>query len=177
MPAGYGAHFQSFDGKTRSLLVEGAGGPTWYTEYNVLTGLSARSYGRFAYFVTRIAAGRVERGLPQALRRCGYKTFSLYPVYGAFLSARSFQETAGVGRFLDSADMKARDFEPDRFYFDKALKMIEREQGKQPLFMLVYTVLNHFPWWNFRFRPDLDAGLARPSATTPEVDEYLRRQR
>ena len=32
-------------------MVEGAGGPSWFTEYNVLTGLSARSYGRFAYIV------------------------------------------------------------------------------------------------------------------------------
>ena len=40
------------------------------------------SFGRFADFVTRIAAGRVERGLPHALRRCGYKTFSLYPMWG-----------------------------------------------------------------------------------------------
>jgi hypothetical protein len=59
------------------LITEGAGGPTWYTEYNVLTGLSARSYGRMSFHVTRLAAGRVERGLPQALRRCGYKTFPL----------------------------------------------------------------------------------------------------
>ena len=88
LPPDYGDHFQSFDGKTRSLFVEGSGGPTWYTEYNVLTGLSARSYGRLSYYVTRIAAGRVERGLPQALRRCGYKTISLYPAYGAFLSAQ-----------------------------------------------------------------------------------------
>ena len=88
LPPGYGGHFQSWDGKKRSLIVEGSGGPTWYTEYNVLTGLSARSYGRLSYYVTRIAAGRVNRGLPQALRRCGYKTISLYPAYGAFLSAQ-----------------------------------------------------------------------------------------
>src|SRR4051812_40172493 len=61
LPAGYGGHFRSFDGKTRSLFVEGSGGPTWYTEYNVLTGLSARSYGRLSYYVTRIAAGRRPR--------------------------------------------------------------------------------------------------------------------
>ena len=66
VPAGYGPHFRSFDGKQRNFIVEGAGGPSWYTEYNVLAGLSARSFGRFAYFVTRIAAGRVERGLPRA---------------------------------------------------------------------------------------------------------------
>ena len=48
----------------RHFIAEGAGGPSWYTEYNVLAGLSARSFGRFAFYVTQIAAGRVERGLP-----------------------------------------------------------------------------------------------------------------
>ena len=96
VPPGYHRHFRSFDGKSRKLVVEGAGGPSWFTEYNVLTGLSVRSYGRFATSVTRIAAGRVGRGLPLSLRRCGYKTFSLYPFYGAFLSSRAFQTTAGI---------------------------------------------------------------------------------
>jgi hypothetical protein len=174
LPAGYGGHFRSFDGKTRSLFVEGSGGPTWYTEYNVLTGLSARSYGRLSYYVTRIAAGRVERGLPRALHRCGYKTISLYPAYGAFLSAKKFQETTGVGRFVDSAEMKAGDFEPDRFYFNKALKMIESEQGDQPLFIMVYTMFNHFPWWNV-LKPELTPDW-RALGNEPELDEYLRRQ-
>ena len=34
--------------------------PAGIAEYNVLTGLSARSFGRFSYFVTRIASGRVD---------------------------------------------------------------------------------------------------------------------
>ena len=66
---GYGSYFQSFDGKERNFIVEGAGGPSWFTEYNVLAGLSARSFGQFAYYVTRIAVGHVERGLPAALTR------------------------------------------------------------------------------------------------------------
>ena len=109
MPDGYGAHFKSFDGKERNFLVEGNGGPSWFTEYNVLEGLSARSFGRFAYFVTRIAAGRVNRGLPAALRHCGYRTFSLYPALGAFMSARSFQATTGVQHFYDQHDLGARE--------------------------------------------------------------------
>ena len=174
VPADYARHFQSVDGKIRSLLVEGSGGPTWYTEYNVLTGLSTRSYGRFAYYVTRIAAGHVERGLPQALRRCGYKTFTLYPAYGAFLSARRFQESAGVERMIDSKEMKAGDVEPDHFYYDQALRLIERERG-QPLFVFAYTVANHFPW-DWQFRPDLTPPDWRPPGNAPEVDEYIRRQ-
>src|SRR5882757_3134205 len=72
VPPGYGGHFKSFDGKERKFLAESNGGPSWFTEYNVLARLSSRSFGRFSYFVTRIASGRVERGLPLALRRCGY---------------------------------------------------------------------------------------------------------
>ena len=70
--------------------------------------------------------------------------------------------------------MKAGDVEPDRFYFDQALKTIRGEQGDQPLFILVYTVFNHFPWWNSP-RPDLTPDWRAPG-NEPEVDEYLRRQ-
>ena len=174
LPAGYGAHFKSSDGAQRSLMVEGAGGPSWYTEYNVLTGLSARSFGRFADFVTRIAAGRVERGLPQTLRRCGYKTFTLYPMYGAFLGARHFQASAGIQNFLDSEALGANFLDPDAFYFNKAADTIAKERGKDPLFLLVYTAQNHFPW-TFRFRPDLAPDWRDPG-NRPDVDEYLRRQ-
>jgi hypothetical protein len=174
VPANYHDHFRSFDGKKRELLTEATGGPTWYTEYNVLTGLSARSFGRLMFYVTRIAAGRVERGLPQALRRCGYKTVSLYPAYGAFLSARRFQKSAGVERMIDSKEMGAGDVEPDHFYYDKALRLIEKEGKEQPLFVFVYTVANHFPW-NTVFRPDLTPDW-KPLGNDPEVDEYIRRQ-
>jgi len=35
---------------------------------------------------------------------------------------KKFQQTAGVGRLLIPAEMKAKDFAPDSFYFDKALR-------------------------------------------------------
>ena len=123
---GYGSHFKSFDGKERKFLAESNGGPSWFTEYNVLAGLSSRSFGRFAYFVTRIASGRVERGLPLALRRCGYDTISLYPAFGAFMSARSFQLTTGIEHFYDAHDLGAKDVEPDSFFYDKALGLMSQ---------------------------------------------------
>ena len=174
VPPGYRRHFQSFDGNSRKLVVEGAGGPSWFTEYNVLTGLSARSYGRFATSVTRIAAGRVGRGLAHSLRRCGYKTFSLYPFYGAFLSSRAFQTTAGIEHYLDMHDLGTRDFEADGFYFNYAAKIIARERGNGPLFLYVYTVANHFPW-DTRLRPELTPGW-RDLGNAPSIDEYIRRQ-
>ena len=131
VPAGYGAHFKSDDGKQRSFMVEGAGGPSWYTEYNVLTGLSVRSYGRFADFVTRIAAGRVERGLPQALRRCGYKTFTpLSDVWCVPQRAAASRRPTGIQSFLDSEALGANFLDPDSFYFDKAARH-DREGARQ----------------------------------------------
>jgi hypothetical protein len=174
VPAGYGSHFRSFDGRQRHFIAEGAGGPSWYTEYNVLAGLSARSFGRFAYYVTQIAVGRVERGLATALRRCGYRTFSIYPANGAFMSARNFQTTTGMQSFVDQSALGTSRIEPDRFYYDVALRTIEREFAKGPMFLFAYMAANHYPW-NYRWRPELMPEWKDPG-NTPEVDEYLRRQ-
>jgi phosphoglycerol transferase MdoB-like AlkP superfamily enzyme len=174
VPQGYGGYFNSWDGKARKFLAESNGGPSWFTEYNVLAGLSSRSFGRFAYFVTRIASGRVERGLPLALRRCGYSTLSLYPAYGAFMSARSFQLTTGIEQFYDAHDLGAKDVEPDSFFYDKALSLMSREPPATPLFAFVYLSANHFPW-ETKFRPDLMPSWRSPG-NEPVVDEYLRRQ-
>jgi hypothetical protein len=174
VPRGYQDHFQSVDGKARKLLVEGVGGPSWFAEYNVLTGLSVRSFGRFATSVTRIAAGRVDRGLPHALSRCGYRTFSLYPFYGAFLGSRAFQTTVGIEHYMDMLALGTRDFEADSFYFDRAIQIIEGERGSAPLFLYVYTVANHFPW-DKRLRPELTPGW-RDLGNAADIDEYVRRQ-
>jgi hypothetical protein len=174
VPRGYGSHFLSFDGKERTFMAESNGGPSWFTEYNVLAGLSSRSFGRFAYFVTRIASGRVERGLPLALSRCGYDTISLYPAFGGFMSARAFQATTGVAHFYDAHDLGARDIEPDSFFYDAALNLMSQEAPGKPLFAFVYLAANHFPW-ETKFRPELLPAWRAPG-NAPSIDEYLRRQ-
>lgn len=174
VPAGYHRHFESFDGKSRKLLVEGVGGPSWFTEFNVLTGLSVRSFGRFATSVTRIAAGHIYRGLPRTLLDCGYQTFSLYPFYGSFLGSRAFQTTSGIAHYLDMLDLGTNEFEPDSFYYDRAIDLIGRKRGSGPLFLYVYTVANHFPW-DTRLRPQLTPDW-RDLGNSPDVDEYVRRQ-
>ncbi len=174
VPAGYGGHFKSFDGKERKFLAESSGGASWMAEYNVLAGLSSRSFGRFSYFVTRIAAGRVERGLPLALQRCGYSTVTLYPAYGAFMGARGFHTTTGIQHFYDAKDLGAKGIEPDSFFYDKAVKLIAEQPAKTPLFTFVYLAANHFPW-ETKFRPDLLPSWRKPG-NEAVVDEYLRRQ-
>jgi hypothetical protein len=174
VPAGYGSHFRSFDGKERKFLTESNGGASWFAEYNVLAGLSSRSFGRFAYFITRIAAGRVERGLPLALRRCGYETLSLYPAFGGFMSARNFQTTTGIEHFYDAGDLGAKGIEPDSFFYDSAVRLMSEHPKPKPLFMYVYLAANHFPW-EHPFRPGLTPAWRAPG-NEGVVDEYLRRQ-
>jgi hypothetical protein len=174
VPAGYQHHFESMDGKARKLIVEGVGGPSWFTEYNVLTGLSVRSYRRFATSVTRLAARHLNRGLPLSLSRCGYKNFSLYPFYGAFLGSRAFQTSVGIVNYLDMVDLGTPDFEADSFYFNQTLKIIERERGSGPLFLYVYTVANHFPW-DTCLRPELTPDW-HDLGNAPDVEEYIRLQ-
>ena len=174
VPVNYRARFRSSDHKARSFVVEGAGGPSWYTEYNVLTGLSVRSYGRFAESVTRLATGRVKRGLPQALRECGYKTYSLYSWFGGFVGARGFHTTTGIEHFLDAKQLGSGPADTDRFYYDHAARIIAEQRDNGPVFVFVYLAVNHFPW-NYRYRPDLLPGWVNPGNPF-EIDEYLRRQ-
>ncbi len=174
LPPGYQDRFRSSDGKLRSFVVEGAGGPSWFTEYNVLSGLSVRSYGRFADSVTRIAAGRVQRGLPYALRRCGYTTFSLYSWFGAFVGARRFHATTGIEHFRDARQLRTGPADTDAFYYNKAVDVIANEGREGPVFVFVYLATNHFPW-NYRYRPDLLADWTE-HGNGFEIEEYLRRQ-
>ena len=95
-------------------------------------------------------------------------------MYGSFMGARHFQMTAGIQHFLDSAALGSAFLDPDAFYFNAAADTIAKARGKDPLFLLVYTAANHFPW-NFRFRPDL-APDWKNLGNRPDVDEYLRRQ-
>jgi len=172
--ADYRERFRSSDGKTRAFVVEGAGGPSWYTEYNVLSGLSVRSYGRFAESVTRLAAGRVKRGLPYALRECGYSTYSLYSWFGAFAGARGFQTSTGIEHFLDAKQLHVGPADTDIFFYDQAARVIAQDRGKGPVFVFVYLAANHFPW-DYHYRPDLLPNWVNPGNPF-EIDEYLRRQ-
>jgi hypothetical protein len=62
----------------------------------------------------------------------------------------------------------------DGFYFDQAVRIIERERGDGPLFLYVYNVANHFPW-DTRLHPELTPEW-RDLGNAPDVEEYIRRQ-
>jgi hypothetical protein len=90
------------------------------------------------------------------------------------MNSRSFQTNVGVQKFQDQADLGANELEPDKFFYDKTLGMLESERGQGPSFFYIYLVANHFPWY-VRWRPDLMPDW-KDLNNPPLVDEYLRRQ-
>jgi len=130
VPPDYRRHFVSFDGRIRSFTVEGVGGPSWYTEYNVLAGLSVKSFGRFAYFVTQIAADRIERGLRARSPVAATRPTPFIPGRALSSVRAVFQKSTGIEYFVDAKDMGTAGLEPDRFFYDQAVQVIERERSK-----------------------------------------------
>jgi hypothetical protein len=76
--------------------------------------------------------------------------------------------------FVDQDALGTSRIEADQFYYNAALRMIEHERAKGPMFFFVYLAQNHYPW-NYRWRPDLIPEWKDPG-NKAEVDEYLRRQ-
>jgi hypothetical protein len=170
------ALFRSIDGRQRTLRVETYGGASWLTEFSVLTGLSARSFGGMRQLVQPVMAGKVRDTLPDALARCGYRNVLLYPMLRSYTGAGRFFPAVGIPEVLDARDQKAKAHnERDRFYYANALDEIGRHVAVsgRPLFLYIQTSATHWPY-TVTFAPEADVPGGAPG-THPEMHEYLRR--
>jgi hypothetical protein len=151
VPPGYHRHFQSFDGAARKLVVEGAGGPSWFTEYNVLTGLSAL-YGRFAHrrrVLPLVGARPAEHAQP--LRLQDFQPLSILRCVSWFARLPDYDGHRALSRYEGT---RART-EPDSFYFSQATNIIARERGQARCFC------------SFIPPPIISRGLQLPSGIDP----------
>ena len=73
VPPGYGSHFKSFDGKARRFLAESVAGRAGSPNTMCSPGCRRARSAAFPISSPASPPGRVERGLPMALRRCGYR--------------------------------------------------------------------------------------------------------
>ena len=91
------------------------------------------------------------------------------------MSARTFQRSIGIQEFYDQTTLGTDRIEPDQFYYDAAIKTIERERENGPLFLYVYLAAEPLP-----LGLSLAARSRCPSGSdlgnVPIIDEYLRRQ-
>ena len=168
--------FHSFDGKLNKLRVETYGGASWLTEFSLLTGLSAQSFGGMRQFLQHVMAGGVHDTLPQALARCGYRNVMFYPMLRHFLGAGRFFEAVGFREIVDAKAQGAKVAnERDRFYYANALAEIDRhvKASVQPLFLFIQTMAAHGPY-DYAYSPEVAVAAGGPG-THPEMSEYLRR--
>jgi hypothetical protein len=113
-----------------------AGGLSWFTEYNVLTGLSVRSTALAESVTGPPLAGR---GLPYA---CGLRLHDLQP-YSRFGARRPrLHTTTGIEHFSMPAAHRPAD--TDEFHYDHAAHGIAQEHGNGPV-RVRSSVANHFP--------------------------------
>ena len=122
------AFFRPPGGQHRSMRVETYGGGSWMTEFSIMTGLSAQSFGGMRGFLQTFMVNRLGDTLPQALERCGYRNVLFYPMLKVFISTAPFYNSIGVREIFDAKDQKAPTaWERDRFYFGNALAEMEAE--------------------------------------------------
>ena len=168
--------FRSHDGKLRKLRVETYGGASWLTEFSVITGISALSFGNLHQFVQTIMAGKVRDTLPQALDRCGYHNVAFHPMLRIYLSIGKFLTSAGMHEVFDAKAQAAKSAtERDRFYYSNALSYMEQhfKTSSRPLFTFIETMATHGPY-SYTYMPEVNVPGGR-SGTHPEMHEYLRR--
>lgn len=166
--------FRSGDGKTHKLRVETYGGASWLTEFSVLAGVSTFSFGGMRPFVLSLMQGKVHDTIPEHLARCGYHTALYYPMRKDFVSSGKFYEAIGFREVLDrKAQGATRYNERDRFYYDNALRNMERHfrSTQSPVFNFIITAATHLPY-EPPFMPEVDVPGGGP---TPKMHEYLRR--
>ena len=72
--------------------------------------------------------------------------------------------------FFDAHDLRAKDVEPDSFFYNSALKLMSEQAPGKPLFTFVYLAADDFPLGD-EIPPRPDPGLAR-TGNVLWVDEY-----
>jgi phosphoglycerol transferase MdoB-like AlkP superfamily enzyme len=168
--------FHSFDGKLHTLRVETYGGSSWLTEFSILVGLSAQSFGGMRQLVQPVLAGKVRDTLPAALARCGYRRVVFYPALRSFAAVSKFFKAVGIGEIFDAKDQNAEGgTERDRFYYANALDEMGRHlnASRQPLFLYIQTAATHAPYEE-TYWPEVQVPGGGPG-THPQMHEYLRR--
>ena len=172
VPPGYRRHFQSFDGKQRTLLVEGAGGPTWYTEYNVLTGLVGALVRPLRLF-RHPHRRRPRRARPAAgaARAAATRPSRSIRRYGAFLqrAAASRRPPASSASSMPATWARTASSPTASITTRRRALIAARARRAAAVHVRLYSPPTTFPW-DYRYRPDLTPGLAgsrqrRPRST------------
>ena len=123
VPQGYGSHFKSTDGKSRTFMAESSGGKLVHRIQCAGRALVAfvrpvllfRDPHRGGPRRARTAAGAAPLRLQHDVALSGpWRVHERTPIH----------TTTGIQTFLDARDLGARGVEPDRFFYDKATALL-----------------------------------------------------
>jgi hypothetical protein len=173
----FDSFFRSADGRLRQLRVETFGGGSWMTEFSLLTGIPANSYGSFRHHVFHWATGRIKHSLSQCLKHLGYRIALVFPLSGEFVGSAGFYRSIGFDEILDRSMLGAScDREPDAFYLTHAIEWLTRHFAArdEPAFVFVLTMSNHYPH-DASFGESTDASIPADAKSRAQIAEYLRR--
>ena len=168
--------FRSNDDQLHQLRVETYGGASWLTEFSLLAGVSTHSFGGMRQFVQTFTQNKLKDTVPQVLERCGYRNVVFYPMMRNFVSNDRFYTSIGLKEIFDMTAQGAQSTqERDRFYYDNAMREMERhlKTSRKPLFTYIQTMSAHWPY-DTTFMPEVSVPGGGPG-TNPEMNEYLRR--
>jgi phosphoglycerol transferase MdoB-like AlkP superfamily enzyme len=165
------------------LQVSTAGGGTWKTEYETITGMISRVFGYLGEFTHYSLSSGLKTSFIKLLKSHGYSTQALYCLFDDFFGAKHAYRLYGFDSFMNMHDLKLRDYWrkfSDKVMLEKAIEHFPQDYSK-PFFSYVVLLENHWPHTckNFTdatkfensFKKNADFEINCP------LNEYLRRTR
>ncbi|MBB5751062.1 sulfatase-like hydrolase/transferase [Prosthecomicrobium pneumaticum] len=134
------------------LNVDVFGGGSWQTEFSILTGFPASSFGADTWAIFRKGAGRFRHTLPLALKALGYETALASSFEKGFMNYDGFYAAAGVDERRFADDFPApfdrqrlqADYHDATFFAAAEAALFDRPRTA-PLFAVLLTNYNHGP--------------------------------
>ncbi len=131
------------------LGVNARGANTVRTEFGFLTGLDAQFLGVHQYNPYRKLVSKGFPTIASYLKTLGYRTICLHPYHRSFYNRDKILPLLGFDKFIaieEFADApRAGAYVADLAVGEKALQILEKEGGSQPVYLHVITMENHGP--------------------------------
>jgi len=135
------------------LYVPVIGGGTVNTEYEVMTGMTLKSYRDDWYLVYPNEIHKPVPSLASVFRLQGYHSTGLHPYMSWYYNRLEVYKNFGFNDFYTleylSEDVKQGSYTKDAYTFSKILELID--QTEAPLFNYTVTIQNHGPYGDYRY--------------------------
>lgn len=131
------------------MTVTAAGGGTWISEFEMLTGLNSKLFGYWGYYTHTSLGPYVRRTIASYFADRGYATSGFYPTSGSFYNAGKAYIQYGFQTFIDGVELGLGEAwrKSDTVVMDAFIKRHSQlhRHDRGPFFSMFVTVENHAP--------------------------------